>query len=76
MAPPAYRSRQYLTNRRLVLASHPPCSLCGEPGATTVDHIIPVSRGGTGAITNLRPAHLKCNSGRGDRLNIRYQAKW
>ena len=76
MAPPAYRSRQYQYNRRLILTSHPPCALCGDPGADTVDHILPVSKGGTAALENLRPAHRKCNSARGDKLAVRYAAKY
>ena len=76
MAPPAYRSRQYQYNRKLILAYSPPCALCGNPGADTADHILPVSKGGTGAITNLQPAHRSCNSAKNDRTIIRYTAAW
>ena len=40
------------------------CWLCGLPGADSVDHVIPRSRGGTDDDDNLRAAHLRCNSGR------------
>ena len=43
------------------------CHLCRKPGATTKDHLIPYSHGGTDAIANLRPAHHGCNSRRGNR---------
>lgn len=43
------------------------CHLCGSPGADTVDHIVPRSRGGTHELDNLRPAHLACNSARQDK---------
>lgn len=44
------------------------CHLCGTPGATTADHLIPRSKGGTDDVeANLRPAHHSCNSVRGDR---------
>jgi 5-methylcytosine-specific restriction endonuclease McrA len=52
------------------------CWLCGgtiDPHATEVgarwsmDHVVPISRGGTNALDNLRPAHRACNSARGDR---------
>lgn len=43
------------------------CHLCGRPGATTADHVIPRSAGGDDSIENLRPAHARCNSSRADR---------
>lgn len=36
-----------------------------QPGAPTVDHIVPVSEGGTDALDNLRAAHFDCNRKRG-----------
>ncbi len=36
------------------------------PEYPSVDHIIPVSKGGTGEMTNLKIAHMMCNSLRGD----------
>ena len=44
------------------------CHICGkkiQPGQVTFDHIVPVSMGGTDESTNLRLAHLTCNSRRG-----------
>lgn len=41
------------------------CHLCGRPGATTADHLIPRSQGGPDSLDNLRPAHHSCNSARG-----------
>lgn len=43
------------------------CHLCGRPGATTRDHLIPYSHGGTDDLGNLRPAHRSCNSRRSNR---------
>lgn len=44
------------------------CHLCRQPGATTADHLITRSAGGTDDVeTNLRPAHHGCNSLRKDR---------
>lgn len=42
------------------------CWLCGEYGANSVDHVIPLAWGGTDDVTNLRPAHLTCNQRRGN----------
>lgn len=53
---------------RLVLAAKGRiCHLCGLPGATSADHIIPWSHGGRNVVANLAPAHQGCNSVRQDR---------
>ena len=46
------------------------CHLCHLPGATTLDHLLPVVLGGTTTADNLRPAHWSCNSGRGARMRV------
>jgi 5-methylcytosine-specific restriction endonuclease McrA len=56
------------------------CSLCGEaidsrPSAPialrpSVDHIEPVSAGGTDELANLRIAHRSCNSARNNRADV------
>ena len=45
----------------------PICHLCGKPGATTRDHLLPLSRGGVDTLDNCRPAHQRCNAKRGAR---------
>lgn len=57
---------EYRRNRRLLLADHPRCHWCGDL-ASTADHVIPVSKGGTNDQANLVPACPACNSGRGNR---------
>jgi 5-methylcytosine-specific restriction endonuclease McrA len=45
------------------------CWLCGHDGADSVDHVIPLSRGGARLDpANLRPAHSRCNSKRGNKM--------
>lgn len=54
------------------------CQLCGElidryaPRESwervTLDHVIPISRGGTHTRGNVQPAHRRCNELKGDRL--------
>lgn len=46
--------------RREVLDSGP-CVYCGEPFPNEVDHVFPVSRGGTSAPENLAPSCSPCN---------------
>lgn len=42
------------------------CWLCGLPGADSIDHVIPRSRGGDDTDPNLMPAHVLCNVQRGN----------
>ena len=44
------------------------CHYCGVEEATTADHIIPISKGGTDQLENLVAACNKCNSGKRDRM--------
>jgi 5-methylcytosine-specific restriction endonuclease McrA len=57
------------TLRKRIAATLPrPCPFCPRPVLPTdkwdIDHIVPVSKGGTHALSNLRPAHASCNRGR------------
>jgi HNH endonuclease len=38
-----------------------------DPNSATVDHVIPLSRGGEHSVRNARTAHLRCNSAKQDR---------
>ena len=42
------------------------CYMCGKP-ANSVDHVIPISKGGAHFPANLRPACISCNSSKGAR---------
>ena len=52
---------QYQRNRAELLATDPPCYYCGAP-ATTADHLVPISEGGSHDRTNLVPACAHCNT--------------
>lgn len=63
---PCWGGRYAQALRSLVLETFGDrCWLCGDPGATTADHVQPRARGGTDALENMRPAHSFCNTGRG-----------
>lgn len=66
-------------NRRKILASQDVCALCGlpvdkslrypNPMSATVDHIIPIARGGHPSdLANLQLAHLACNLAKSDNI--------
>lgn len=60
--------------RRSVLNSGP-CAYCGEDSfSLTVDHIIPVSKGGSDARENLTPACWPCNLEKLDFTPAEWQA--
>ncbi len=50
------------TLSELALIHGPLCYLCGQAKATVVEHMVPLSRGGTNYPSNLRPSCLACNS--------------
>lgn len=55
------------------------CHICNEPidpelewpsqGFGTVDHVIPLSKGGAHSYANCKPAHLRCNCAKGARVH-------
>ena len=55
------------TLARSILRADDTCWICHRPGATTIDHLVPLQLGGTNDPTNLAPAHVGCNSARGTR---------
>ncbi len=69
---------QYDRNKRIIFHSQEYCALCGglvdfsrkfpDPLSPSIDHIIPVSRGGDpSALENMQLAHLGCNAAKGNR---------
>jgi 5-methylcytosine-specific restriction endonuclease McrA len=63
-----YNSAYYQRVRKEVLdRDYWTCHYCGQE-ANTVDHLIPISKGGTDEATNMVAACVKCNSGKRDRM--------
>lgn len=46
------------------------CLFCKAMGKLTIDHIIPVSKGGTNSIDNLQPLCLSCNIKKSDKVKL------
>lgn len=63
-----------LAESRLARGIVGPCAYCGTWVASTVDHVVPVSAGGTNAADNLASACLVCNSGKADRTAEQWMA--
>ena len=68
-------------NKQIILATQDVCGICGapvdktlkapDPLSPTVDHIIPVAKGGhPSSLENLQLAHRWCNLHKGDRLLV------
>ena len=66
----------YERNKRIIFATQSFCAICGrpvdfdlkppDPMAPSVDHIIPISKGGHPSdLANLQLAHLCCNQKKG-----------
>jgi 5-methylcytosine-specific restriction endonuclease McrA len=66
--PKKYKSAYYQKARLSVLQrDYFTCHYCGQE-ANTVDHLIPISKGGTDEETNLVACCVKCNSAKRDRM--------
>ena len=61
-----------VSKKELVKLYSSPCIACGTSERVTVDHIIPIARGGTHSIGNLQPLCLSCNSSK----NFRTMSEW
>lgn len=59
--------------RELVTLCGGQCLACGRIERLTVDHIVPVSKGGGNSIDNLQPLCFWCNSGKCNRNDADYR---
>lgn len=63
------KSNSFLIRKReLQKIYSSPCYVCGTTESITVDHIIPIAKGGTHSVGNLLPLCLSCNTSKQDRL--------
>lgn len=69
----------YKNNRKKILTTQSLCAICGkpvdktlkfpDPFSATVDHIIPVAKGGHPAdLENLQLTHFVCNRAKSDKI--------
>ena len=65
------RTKQFI-RKQLINKNGAICALCGKPiemmKDCTIDHIIPISKGGLTTIENCQLAHKNCNVKKGDKI--------
>lgn len=61
--------------KRLVNYYRGRCAYCGNESVLTVDHVVPLSRGGTNYIGNLLPACQSCNSSKHNLFLVEWRFK-
>ena len=75
---------QFRSNKKRILATQDVCGICGKPVdktlkyphplSATVDHIIPLAKGGHPSdLANLQLAHFCCNRQKSDKLSLRVE---
>ena len=62
-----YRNRVPFSKRNVMVRDGFACAYCGSTIALTIEHILPVSRGGKSTFENCVAACTKCNSRKGNR---------
>ena len=72
------REHEDIDRNRVFAADDFTCKLCGDPLdmaakfpaplSPTIDHIIPLNKGGAHLYANVQAAHFVCNSAKGDRI--------
>lgn len=70
-----YSRQRKWQRRQLLRAQGGVCGLCGAqmsltegaPDFATIDHIVPLSKGGADKIENMQAACARCNAEKGDR---------
>jgi 5-methylcytosine-specific restriction endonuclease McrA len=70
-APPCDKQSVNLLCQLISSASRLKSGICGNnmpKTDRTIDHVIPLSKGGSGEIWNLRIVHMRCNSKKHDKM--------
>lgn len=52
-----------------------PCVYCGSTERISIDHVVPLSRGGKHEASNLAPACLPCNASKNNRLPSEWEGR-
>jgi 5-methylcytosine-specific restriction endonuclease McrA len=63
-----YRTRVPFSKKNVMVRDGYTCQYCGDKTGLTIDHVVPVSRGGKSAFENCVTACKDCNNKKGDKL--------
>ena len=63
----AFHNNRKLQRQRSLNLYGGRCCFCGEPHATTLDHLVPLAKGGYTSFGNLLPACSRCNHSKSDK---------
>jgi 5-methylcytosine-specific restriction endonuclease McrA len=69
----ASQRRKKLKRLLTKAAGNNKCGICSKPiffkkHNVTIDHIVPISKGGGNILSNLQLAHYECNQAKGNRI--------
>jgi 5-methylcytosine-specific restriction endonuclease McrA len=67
------QSKYVVSKKEISSFYRKPCFNCGSTNRLTIDHIIPLSRGGTHSIGNLMTLCSQCNFSKGNRLLVEWR---
>jgi len=62
-----------LSSREIASLYNQPCQNCGSKANLSIDHIIPLARGGSHTIGNLMTLCKSCNSSKGKKLLVEWK---
>ena len=65
----------YISDKEISTLYASPCFYCGETERITMEHLIPLSRGGRHSIGNLAPMCESCNKSKNDKLLVEWKSR-
>jgi 5-methylcytosine-specific restriction endonuclease McrA len=68
----AHNGVNMVTSDEIATIVAQPCAACDAPAPSTVDHVVPIARGGAHSIGNLMPLCGPCNTSKNDMLWIEW----
>jgi 5-methylcytosine-specific restriction endonuclease McrA len=62
-----------ISEREIKALYEQPCFYCGSKTQIQIDHVVPISRGGTHSLGNIVPACWKCNIAKSNKLLVEWK---